>query len=388
LASRINESDLRLIIDSIPASAWSARPDGSIDFFNEHYLDYVGLAKDQADFWDFNAAIHPEDLNTLTHALQAILASGQPGETEARLRRFDGEYRWFLIRANPFRDRLGTIVKWYGVNTDIDERKRAEERIRRTQAEIAHMARVMTMGALTASIAHEINQPLSGIITNASACLRMLANNPPNVDGARETARRTIRDGNRAADVITRLRALFIKRPVAIEPVDLNDAVREVIALCSGELKKARVILETELPEKLPLVSADRIQLQQVIINLIRNASDAMLTVEDRPRKMVIRTEHSRNDQVRLSVCDCGIGFDLDNPERLFEAFYTTKSDGMGIGLSVSRSIIASHQGRLWAARNEGPGATFSFSIPRDRGELSLAGAGPDAGENAVRPLE
>jgi len=221
------------------------------------------------------------------------------------------------------------------------------------------------MGELTASIAHEINQPLSGIITNANTCLRMLAADPPNVDGARETARRTIRDGNRASDVITRLRALFSKKDSSTESVDLNEATREVIALSSTTLQKNKVILRLELADDLPFVTGDRVQLQQVILNLLANASDAMSTVDDRPRKLLIKTEQDEGDGVRLTVQDAGVGFDPQTADRLFDAFYSTKNDGMGIGLSVSRSIIESHRGRLWAAPNDGPGATFSFSVPR-----------------------
>src|SRR5712692_9281610 len=193
----------------------------------------------------------------------------------------------------------------------------------------------------------------------------MLAADPPNVDGARETARRTIRDGHRASDVVTRLRALFAKKDANKESVDLNEATREVIALSLSELQRNRVVLRPELAEDLPLVTGDRVQLQQVILNLLRNASDAMSTVDDRPRELLIRTEREGGDRVRLSVKDVGLGFDPQAAEGLFEAFYTTKNDGMGIGLSVSRSIIESHEGRLWAAPNDGPGATFSFSIPR-----------------------
>jgi signal transduction histidine kinase len=220
------------------------------------------------------------------------------------------------------------------------------------------------MGALTASIAHEVNQPLSGIITNASTCLRMLAADPPNVDGAIETARRTIRDGNRASDVITRLRSLFSKKDTTTEPVDLNEATREVITLLRSELQRSRVILQAALSDDLPSVIGDRVQLQQVILNLLRNAADAMSGVDDRPRQLVIRTARYEDDGVRLTVQDAGVGFDPQAIDRLFEAFYTTKNDGMGIGLSVSRSIIESHHGRLWAEPNDGPGATFSFSIP------------------------
>jgi C4-dicarboxylate-specific signal transduction histidine kinase len=247
----------------------------------------------------------------------------------------------------------------------VTERRLSEEALGKVRSELAHVARVTSLGALTASIAHEVSQPLSGIITNAGTCLRMLAADRPNIDGARETARRTIRDGNRASDVITRLRALFAKKDATTESVDLNEATREVIALSLSELQRSRVILRPELADDLPPVAGDRVQLQQVILNLLRNASDAMSGFDDRPRKLVIRTERDEGDHVRLTVQDTGVGIEPQAMGRLFEAFYTTKSGGMGIGLSVSRSIIESHQGRLWAAPNDGPGATFSFSIPR-----------------------
>jgi C4-dicarboxylate-specific signal transduction histidine kinase len=247
---------------------------------------------------------------------------------------------------------------------DISERKAAEESLQHTQARLSHAAEVATAAELSASIAHELNQPLSGIITNANTCLRMLDAEPPNVHGALETARRTIRDGNRASEVIRRLRALFSKSALAIENVDLNEATREVIALSSSRLKKDQVVLRAELANGLPQVTGNRVQLQQVILNLLRNASDAMSTVDDRPRQLVVRTERDEDDGVRLSVQDTGVGFDPAAATQLFEAFYTTKNDGMGVGLSVSRSIIEGHRGRLWATPNDGPGATFSFYIP------------------------
>ena len=254
-----------------------------------------------------------------------------------------------------------------GFIRDISEKKRAEDQLRSTQAELARMMRVMTIGQLTASIAHEVSQPLSGIITNASTCFRMLKSDPPNIDGARETVQRTIRDGNRASDVITRLRTLFSKKQIEAEPLDLNEAAREVIALLSGELQRNSVVLKQELSDHLPTVQGDRVQLQQVILNLLRNASDAMSGIEDRPRQMVLRTE-LEGEHVRLSVQDTGVGFTPEVADQMFESFYTTKSDGMGVGLSVSRSIIEANHGRLWATANDGPGATFAFSIPCEPG--------------------
>jgi FixJ family two-component response regulator/signal transduction histidine kinase len=242
--------------------------------------------------------------------------------------------------------------------------KRSEDALSRIRSELAHVARVTTLGALTASIAHEVNQPLSGIITNADTCLRMLAGDAPDIEGARETARRTIRDGNRAADVIARLRALFGKQ-TAMGSMDLNEAVREVIALSWSEIQRERVAVREDLAADLPPITGDRVQLQQVILNLLLNALEAMSGVDDRPRRLVISTERDAGDHVRLTVLDSGTGFHPRDLDRLFEAFYTTRTDGMGMGLAISRSIIESHQGRLWAAPNEGPGATFSFSIPR-----------------------
>jgi signal transduction histidine kinase len=230
--------------------------------------------------------------------------------------------------------------------------------------EFATLASLTRLGVLAASIAHEVNQPLTGIITNASTCLRMLAADPPNVAGALETAQRTIRDGNRATDVIMRLRSLFNAEEAATELVDLNAIAREAVALSLTDLERGQVIWELELADRLPLVPADPIQLQQVILNLLRNAVDAMSEIKGRTKRLVIRTERTQRDSVCLSVEDVGVGIDPHKTERLFAPFFTTKSTGMGIGLSVSRAIIESHRGRLWAAPNDGPGTTFSFSIP------------------------
>lgn len=365
IALAASERKLDEIINAIPVQVWSARLDGSAEYFNRHYLDYVGKEVSETQDRGWTEAVHPDDLGALDEIWNSILASGTPGVAEARLRHRDGQYRWFLFRASPLRDHDGNVVKWYGVNTDIDDRKRAEEALGKARSELAHVARIMSLGALTASIAHEVNQPLAGIVTNASTCLRMLAAEPPNVDGARETARRTIRDGNRAADVIARLRTLFSKRSVTIEAVDLNVAVREVIVLLQSDLDRARIVVRTAFSGALPHIGCDRVQIQQVIVNLLRNAVDAMSNVDDRKRCLLIKTGTEAGTHVCLAVRDSGVGFDPCEAERLFETFYTTKSDGMGIGLAISRSIVESHNGRLWAAvPDDGPGAIFAFSIP------------------------
>lgn len=359
-----NQRELGHIVNSIPALAWSARPDGSAEFFSDHFLAYVGLPAEQMLGWEWKEVIHPDDLKRLVTFWQSVLVAGKPDETEARLRRFDGEYRWFLFRANPMLDASGKVIKWYGINTDIHDRKQAEEAVSKAQHELANVARVTSLGVLTASIAHEVNQPLAGIITNAGTCLRMLTAEPPNIEGALETARRTIRDGKRAADVITRLRTLYVRKDPQLEPLDLNDAAREVVSLCIGELQRNRVTLHQQLAEGLPAVDGDRIQIQQVILNLLRNASDAMCAMDEHSRELLIRTELDDAGSVRLSVSDTGVGLTSQAVQKIFEPFYTTKTDGMGIGLSVSRSIIEAHHGRLWATPNAGPGVTFTFCLP------------------------
>jgi PAS domain S-box-containing protein len=489
-ALRESERTLNLIINTIPMLAWSTDPSGSVEFLNQRWLEFTGLSAEQASGFGWSVAIHSDDAKGLIDYWQAALDSGTEVDVEARMRRFDGQYRWFLFRASPLRDESGKIVKWYGTNVDIEDRKRADEELRRSEAflaegqrlsrtgtfawrpdttkviwseelyriheiapgtpistdlarigvhpddietvngaaargvetgsdyehthrivmpdgrikflhvmaratrdsegrleyigavqdvsqrmlseealtksrsELAHITRVMSLGILTASIAHEVNQPLAGIITNAETCLQMLDDSPPDIEGARETALRSIRDGNRASDVIARLRSLFKRKDFIAEIIDLNEATREVIALSSGELRRSRVVLQMDLADDLPPVNGDRVQLQQVIINLVRNAMDAMREIDDRPRQLLIQTERDGAENVRLTVQDTGIGFAPETADRLFESFYSTKDDGMGIGLAISRSIIETHHGQIWATLNHGPGATFAFSIP------------------------
>jgi signal transduction histidine kinase len=309
------------------------------------------------------ARIHPEDMPLWHQMINRARGPGTDLDCEYRLQMPDHSVKHLHLVAHGARDKDDQL-EYIGAIQDVTTRRLAEEALGKLRSELAHVARVTSLGALTASIAHEVNQPLAGIVTNASTCLRMLAADPPNIDGARETARRTIRDGNRASAVIARLRALFSKKDATNEPIDLNEAAREVIALLLSELQRNRVVLRAELADDLPAVMGDRVQLQQVILNLCLNASDAMRSVDDRPRDLSIITSREDGNRVRLTVQDAGRGFETESLDRLFEAFYTTKKSGMGIGLSVSRSIIESHQGRLWAAPNEGPGATFSFSIP------------------------
>ena len=355
------------LLQQLPVSAWTLKPDGTPDFVNRVWLEFSGQSPDfirsHPEAW--MAAVHPEDRELAAKSLREGVRSGQDFAFETRsLRARDGAYRRHLQQAVALRDAEGKVLRFVGTTTDIDDQKRAEETLRQAQSDLAHVARVATLNAMTASIAHEVSQPLSGILTNANTSLRMLGAEPPNVAGAVETARRTIRDANRATDVLKRLRELFSKREPITELVDLNDAARDVIAIAAGETRRLGALLQTNLADRLPLVRADRVQLQQVILNLILNAAEAMDGVENRPRSLLVRTGLDSDGAVRLEVRDAGIGVDPGAVEKLFEPFHTTKANGMGVGLSICRSIIESHNGRLWAAANDGHGATFSFCIP------------------------
>jgi len=314
-------------------------------------------------FERIEARIHPDDLALFRDVALRARREGSGFEFEHRLLMPDRSVRYLHVVAHAARDRDGDL-EYIGAVQDVTERRRSEEALDRARSDLTRVARVTSLGVLAASIAHEVNQPLSGIVTNASTCLRMLAAEPPNLDGARETLQRTIRDGHRASQVVTRLRGLFARKETVWGPVDLNEATREVIALTMEALRRSRVAMREELADDLPRVYGDRVQLQQVILNLLLNAVDAMSAIDDRPKLVVIGTAREADGQVCLVVSDTGMGFDPQAADRLFEAFYTTKSSGMGIGLSVSRSIIERHGGRIRATPNAGPGATFAFSVP------------------------
>jgi PAS domain S-box-containing protein len=349
-------------LSSIGSFSWCVETD-EITWSEQLYRIYELDPKIPITFEVVRSRVHPQDVSLFEKMVEEARRGGNDFEWHFRLLMPDQSIKYMHAVAHATRNHNGEL-EYIAAVQDVTARRLSEEAVDKARSELAHVARVMTLGALTASIAHEVNQPLSGIITNASTCVRMLDADPPNVDGARETAHRTIRDGRRAADVITRLRALFSKKDVATELVDLNEATREVIALSRSELERNRVITLTELAHELPLVTGDRVQLQQVILNLLRNGSDAMSDVDDRPRQLLFRTEVEEGSCVRVSVQDAGTGIEPQTLDRLFQTFYTTKKDGMGIGLSVSRSIIENHRGRLWATPNNGPGVTFSFSIP------------------------
>ena len=359
------EAKLRGVVETIPAMTWTARPDGTVDFVNRHYREYTSLTAQDAADSGWQGAVYPEDLERHVEKWSASLATGQPFENEVRYRRAaDGQYRWFLTRAVPLRDGRGKILKWYGISTDIEERKRAEqerERSRQLESELAHINRVSMLGELTASLAHEINQPITATIMNASASIRWLARDQPDIDEVRASVERIKRDGERAGEIIRRVRSFYKKEPPEQrELVYVNEVISEMVMLLRDEANRRAVVMRTELTTGLPKVRADRVQLQQVLMNLMLNGIEAM---QETGGELTISTQ-CEDDQVLVSVGDTGVGLPADKLDQIFNSFFTTKASGTGMGLSISRSIIESHGGRLWASNNNGRGATFHFTLP------------------------
>lgn len=485
---RSAEQDLRITIDTIPAGVATFQPDGSLEFFNQSWRSYTGLSLEELKA-NRNVTVHPDDVASADSAWRTHLATGEPFQREQRERRADGEYRWHLVRRVPLRDDYGNIIKWYGAGYDIDDQRRAEDALRRSeaylaeaqrlshtgsfgngvaggdtvwskemfrifdidqavkprldlmlervhpddrelvqrevdnvarskqdhdyehrlmmpngmvkhlhvrahhvkyqsgeeeligvlmdvtatkeaqealqkaQAELVHVTRLTTLGEMSASIAHEVNQPLAAISINGEACLRWLAREVPDLDEAVAAVRRIIHNANRASGVVRRIRELARKADPEVIQLDINELIDETVALVKRETLIHRVALRLQLAPGLPPVLGDRVELQQVIFNLTINALQATAMVTDRARVVTIRTQQYESDQVLVAVQDAGIGVAPANLDQLFRAFYTTKPDGMGIGLSICRSIVEAHGGRVWADRNTGPGMTFQFTI-------------------------
>lgn len=367
-ALRESERELQQIVASIPGLTWRADAQGAITYWSQSFIDYADATLEEIIGYGFLNYIHPEDRDRVMETWVRILQSGQPGESETRLRRADGQYRWFLWRVSPFFDGAGKLTQWFGINVDIENRKRAEEELRQSQNELAHVTRTTTMGELAVSIAHEVNQPLMAVVTNGGACLRWLNGDPPNIDMARQAVERIVRDGHRAGDIITSLRNLARKSAPRLDRLHLDQVIPVVLDLLQGEFTRHGVVAKAQVGDGIA-IQGDSTQLQQVVLNLVMNALEAMTGVEADAgaRRLTVRAQ-ARGGEAIVSVTDTGPGLGTDAPDRLFEAFFSTKAEGIGMGLSICRSIIEAHGGRIWAANNGAQGGVFSFTLPLAEG--------------------
>ena len=360
--------DLQKVIETIPALVVCALPDGTVEFVNRAWREYTGYSPQQLSDSGWSSIVHADDLAKFVEEWNIALSAGRPFETEARIRRSDGQYRWFLIKkalavlgTRKQQPSLRTLVAF----EDIDERKKAEaerERLRRELARLAHLDRVSRIGELTASLAHEIKQPIGAAVTNAEACLRLLDRDQPDLVEAREAALEMVKDARRAADIIDRVRLLYQKGSSRLDAVDVNDVIREMVMMLQNEANRHSVSIRTDLAEALPKVKADRVQLQQVLMNLMLNGIQAMRGTSG---ELSIRSQQADDgQQLLISVSDTGVGLPTDNADQIFNPFFTTKSQGTGLGLAITRSIVDAHGGRIWPSRNSGRGVTFHFTLP------------------------
>ncbi|MBV9443803.1 MAG: PAS domain S-box protein [Acidobacteriaceae bacterium] len=368
-ALRSSEQNLRLTLDTIDGLVTTVSPSGELEFANRRFLEYTG--KTIEELKTNLGILHTDDRERVagqwTHALRA----GEALYSEVRIRRHDGIFRWFVMTALPLTDQDNHVLRWCNLITDIHDRKAAEEKLRqtqedlrKTQAEFAHVNRVMTMGELTASIAHEVNQPLAAIVSSGDSCAAWLSNEPPNLDKARAAASRMVQAATQASEIVQRIRGLFQKSTSMSEAIDVNGVIEETISFVHREAQRKNVSLRTELAVGLPSVNGDRIQLQQVILNLMMNGLEAMVGLDSEPKSLLIQSALANQRELLVAVADTGPGIDAAHAGRLFAPFFTTKPHGTGMGLRISRSIIEAHGGRLWAEKNVPRGAAFHFILP------------------------
>src|SRR5258707_6707116 len=362
-ALRESERSSRSAIDGIAGLVSIMAPNGELETVNRQVFEYFGQSLEELKQWGTSDAVHPEDLPHVVELFKTAIASGNPYHIDQRLRRFDGEYRWFETRGVPIRDDSGRIVRWYVLLTDIEDRTRALARLDQMQADFAHMNRVSVMGELVASLSHEITQTIAIARIYARAAQNFLDMQPPDLGEVREALAGIVGNAGRAGDIIDRIRDQIKKAPPRRERFDLNAAIDEVIVLGRSAIITNRVWVQTRLSEGLFSVHGDRVQLQQVVLNLLLNAVEAMGSVEATPRELLISTRQDHKG-VRVAVHDSGPGIRPEHLDRVFDAFHTTKSSGTGMGLSICRSIIDAHGGRLWAEANEPRGAIFQFTLP------------------------
>jgi PAS domain S-box-containing protein len=374
------ERDMALIVETMPAHVWCAGPDGALTYVNSRILSYAGATYQQLADAPFDY-IHPDDRDRVIETWTEALRTGESYLCQYRMRRADGEFRWVQSLGQLGKDEAGRPARWHGLVVDIDDFVNMENALRDARARLARATQVATVGELSASIAHEINQPLAAVLANAHACHKWLAADPPNIARALLSLDRIIRDGRSAADVIQRIRSLYRHSPPTKGALRVNEVIEEVCQLMATEFQRLSIALRMGLQASLPRVLADRVQLQQVMSNLLRNAIEAMDHTTGRERALEITSAHEA-DMVVVHVRDTGDA--MDDFSRAFDPFFTTKPQGMGMGLAISRSIVEMHGGRLWATRATPHGSIFSFSLPCAQGELEdRSGARMASGEAA-----
>jgi PAS domain S-box-containing protein len=352
------EKKFREAVETMPALAFVVDARGNRTFLNRGWLEYTRLNSEQASGSGWQVAIHPEDIKRVTERWRDSQASGEPLDYEARLRRgSDGVYRRFQTRARPLRDNRGKIVKWCAVSNDIEDRKRAEQ----LQADLTHASRVSTMGEMVASISHELAQPIQITSAHAKASLRWLQREPPDMNEVRKGTEKIIEAGALASEIINRLRSLYKKAPTKRELVAINEVVGEMAGMMGGEARGHGVSIRTDLKDDLPMTVADRVQLQQVLMNLMLNGIEAM---KDTGGILTVKSQLRKDGQIEIAVKDTGPGLPVGQADQIFDAFFTTKAQGSGMGLAICKSIVESQGGRIWANGDGGRGATFHFTLP------------------------
>jgi PAS domain S-box-containing protein len=361
-ALRREEKHLRGVVETIPAMVLAVRPDGSTEFVNRPWQDYTGLSDESKLGSDWQITVHPDDLDEHLNKWRMSLESGEPFENEVRHRDVKGKYRWFLVRVVPLRDRHGTILKWYGTLTDIEDRKRADKRLQELRTNVSQSSSASMGAEISASIAHEINQPLTSVLANAQACSRWLGATPPNIEEAVTSAGRIVRDARAVDAVVHNVRSLFKRQPVVKAPCNMVELIRDAISLIKEDGSRRSMQIECDYQDAVPMVLVDRFQIQQIILNLVGNAVEAMQGC-DRAPLLRICIRKMTDSQVLTEFIDNGCGLPAHDVENIFDAFVTTKKNGMGIGLAVSRSIVEVHDGRLWAENNPDFGAKFCLVL-------------------------
>jgi hypothetical protein len=359
-ALQMREHELVGIIETIPSMLWSTSPTGEPTYDSQRLLEYVGASFEEFVNRGWLSFLHPDDREESAEAFSRAIETGESYYAIHRVRRADGEYRWHQTRGEPLRDPHGEIIQWYGLSIDIDDRKRAEDHLRDTSIKLAKASRLATVAELAASIAHELNQPLTSILANAQAAKRWLNIDPPNLNEVNSSIERTIRDARAADETMQHIRALFKQESFVKKDVKMSDILNEVVRIVQEDPKKRAVPVECHSEESLPEVHVDQIQIQQVFINLIVNAIEALEGQQGAP--LVVLRAVTGSDGMLIQVIDNGPG--VNDPEQIFDAFMTTKERGMGMGLAVSRSIVEAHGGQLWAENNKSGGATFNVALP------------------------